>query len=409
MGPRTTWHQDDSAVVELRQYTHHPGTRDTLIALFESSFVPRMETLGMRVLAHFRDADDPNRFVWMRGYPRMAERKAMCEAFYGDPVWLSRRDAANATLVDTDDVLLMKPSNATSSFLLAPERGAVAPLGDGGMALLTTWLFTAPVDEDFVRFFETRAVPILERLGGPSIGRFRTDGAKNDFPRHPIREGENAFVWLSTFASAAELDGFVARLEADPAWTTTVMAAVTPRLASSPRRTRLVPTARSRVRHVPLPDVAPPGDARDFDFLAGAWSVRNERLTARGTDVHTWEEFASEATETPYLGGIANVEEMTFASKGTIGMAVRNFDRAARRWSITWISSTDGALCPPVHGGFDGDRGVFYGEDEDGGENVRVRFVWTRMGEDAARWEQAFSVGGAAWRTNWVMRFTRRS
>jgi hypothetical protein len=40
---------------------------------------------------------------------------------------------------------------------------------------------------------------------------------------------------------------------------------------------------------------------------------------------------------------------------------------------------------------------------------VKVRFVWTKRGRDAARWEQAFSIDGAAWETNWVMEFSRAS
>jgi hypothetical protein len=64
---------------------------------------------------------------------------------------------------------------------------------------------------------------------------------------------------------------------------------------------------------------------------------------------------------------------------------------------------------PPVVGGFAGDRGEFYGEDEDEGRPVRVRFVWTRLSPDAARWEQAFSFGGGPWETNWVMEFTRET
>jgi hypothetical protein len=38
---------------------------------------------------------------------------------------------------------------------------------------------------------------------------------------------------------------------------------------------------------------------------------------------------------------------------------------------------------------------------------VRVRFTWTRVDADHARWEQAFSVDGDAWETNWTMDFHR--
>jgi hypothetical protein len=59
-----------------------------------------------------------------------------------------------------------------------------------------------------------------------------------------------------------------------------------------------------------------------------------------------------------------------------------------------------------VVGGFDGERGEFVGEDLDEGRRVDVRFIWTR-GTERARWEQAFSLDGRAWETNWVMEFKR--
>src|SRR5688572_28529381 len=87
-----------SASVELRQYTHVPGRRDDLIALFERECIAEQERLGMVIIDQFRDLDDPDRFVWLRGFPDMATRKRSNEAFYGGEVWAKHRDAANATL-----------------------------------------------------------------------------------------------------------------------------------------------------------------------------------------------------------------------------------------------------------------------------------------------------------------------
>ena len=56
---------------------------------------------------------------------------------------------------------------------------------------------------------------------------------------------------------------------------------------------------------------------------------------------------------------------------------------------------------------FAGDRGEFRGRDSDDGREVEVRFVWNRLGADAARWEQAFSLDGREWETNWTMDFKR--
>ena len=55
------------SIVELRQYTLHPGQRDVLIDLFDREFVESQEALGMKIVGQFRDLDNPNRFVWLRG------------------------------------------------------------------------------------------------------------------------------------------------------------------------------------------------------------------------------------------------------------------------------------------------------------------------------------------------------
>src|SRR6266478_8831760 len=56
------------SIVELRQYTLHPGQRDVLIDLFDREFVESQEALGMKIIGQFRNLDNPNRFVWLRGF-----------------------------------------------------------------------------------------------------------------------------------------------------------------------------------------------------------------------------------------------------------------------------------------------------------------------------------------------------
>lgn len=151
------------------------------------------------------------------------------------------------------------------------------------------------------------------------------------------------------------------------------------------------------------------GDLHDFDMFAGDWTLANRRLKARGVGSKDWEEFPATSRTTIHLGSVANVDEIVFPTKGWSGLTVRTFDREKRQWSIYWVNSRDGVMFPPVVGGFTGDRGEFYGDDEDDGRKVKVRFVWTRRGPDAARWEQSFSYDdGRTWETNWVNDLTRR-
>jgi hypothetical protein len=94
-------------------------------------------------------------------------------------------------------------------------------------------------------------------------------------------------------------------------------------------------------------------------------------------------------------------------------MSLRTWDPERRLWSIYWLDSRRPAhLAPPVKGGFEETRagrlGTFHGDDEFEGRAIRVRFLWSRITENAARWEQAFSLDeGNSWETNWIMDFTR--
>src|SRR5579859_5286792 len=101
---------EDCQVVELRQYTLHPDQREVLIELFDREFLESQEAVGMRVIGQFRDLDDPNRFVWLRGFADMESRRKGLEAFYFGAVWGKHRDTANATMVDSDNVLLLSPA-----------------------------------------------------------------------------------------------------------------------------------------------------------------------------------------------------------------------------------------------------------------------------------------------------------
>ena len=95
-------------VVELRQYTLHSGKRDVLIDLFDREFVETQEAVGVKAIGQFRDLDHPDRFVWLRGFPDMTSRAKALTDFYGGPVWKAHREAANATMIDSDNVLLLR-------------------------------------------------------------------------------------------------------------------------------------------------------------------------------------------------------------------------------------------------------------------------------------------------------------
>jgi len=152
----------------------------------------------------------------------------------------------------------------------------------------------------------------------------------------------------------------------------------------------------------------------DFDFFFGRWHVANHRLARRLEGCTVWEEFAAEVEAAPILGGLGNLDTFTcprFADgRPLAGATLRLFDPGSRRWSLYWADDRSHVLQPPVHGRFEAGRGEFHGDDSFAGRPIRVRFVWSVLGADAARWEQAFSSdGGVSWEDNWRMEMSRVS
>ncbi|WP_327071321.1 NIPSNAP family protein [Kitasatospora sp. NBC_01302] len=187
------------SIVELRQYTLRPGARDTLIDLFEREFVTGQQAVGITVGGRFRDLDDPDRFVWLRGFPDMATRERALHAFYYGPVWQEHRQAANATMLDSDDVLLLRGPGFT-----APDSSGPV------VATICHPLDTAA----FADHFERQLRPELAALT-PPLAVHRTEHAENTFPALPVRAGEDVLVWF-TAGDTAPLPDLSAHLRSAP-------------------------------------------------------------------------------------------------------------------------------------------------------------------------------------------------
>ena len=237
-------------VVELRQYTLHSGKRDVLIDLFDREFVETQEEVGIKIIGQLRDFDHQDRFVWLRGFPDMTSRAKALNDFYSGPVWKAHREAANATMIDSDNVLLLCPAFPTSGFSL--ENLKRAPVGSKevprSLVVATIYYFAAPVAPDFINFFEHTLRPVIEGLDATISASFVTENSENTFPALPVRAGEKVFVWFSTFPDLAAYENYLAALSRSERWHSEVSTQLTRFLGRAPEVLKLSPTARSQLR-----------------------------------------------------------------------------------------------------------------------------------------------------------------
>ena len=200
----------------------------------------------MIVIAQFWDLNNQDRFVWLRGFSDMASRAGQLQAFYGGPVWKAHRDAANATMIDSDNVLLLKPASTASGFELRQRKRP--PLGStakrGGLWVATIYHVANTSKVDFAAFFEREVQPHLAQTGVSVLASLVTENHPNTFPALPLREDANVFVWFSRFADRGAYEQSAAAI-AESMREKEIAPKLSELIAEQPEVLLLAPTPRS--------------------------------------------------------------------------------------------------------------------------------------------------------------------
>jgi hypothetical protein len=231
----------DQRVFELRNYLLHPGRRDDLIDLFEREFVESQEALGACIVGTFRNLDDPDRLVWIRSFADFAARYAALDAFYSGPVWQAHRTAANATMIDADNVLLLRPLAGALHCDGATRPPTSASAIPRSVITATTYFLAPGGEENFALFFTDVIAPRVRSAGGDVLATFVSEHRANNYPRLPVREGVNVFVAIARFASVtAQTESARALATQGPD--------IERRIVQPTETLRLQPTARSLLR-----------------------------------------------------------------------------------------------------------------------------------------------------------------
>jgi hypothetical protein len=233
--------------VELRQYTLRPNMRETLIDLFETLFVAPQEEHGIGVIGQFRNLDDDDKFVWLRDFSDMESRREALTAFYTGPPWMRHRDAANGTMLDSDDVLLLRPVRPAQTGTDEPGRDVEPPSGGGsGHLTASIFEFDQPVTAQVEAYVGERLDPLLTRLGATPVALLCTKDAPNTFPALPVRP-DHVVVRLARFTSRHQVDQHQDRLADSREWRKALDDLVQLGLKENPGVLRLQATAKSRL------------------------------------------------------------------------------------------------------------------------------------------------------------------
>ena len=145
---------------------------------------------------------------------------AALRAFYSGPVWSRHGAAANAAMVNSDNVLLLKPASAVEPFQHNIHRSQEnARLQAGGLVVANTCSLAPRTEEEFAVFFSEQALPVIQDAGARIDALLVTDRSFNSFPRLPVREGETVFVWLECHADEKAYANYQGRLNEKRNWT----------------------------------------------------------------------------------------------------------------------------------------------------------------------------------------------
>jgi hypothetical protein len=142
-------------------------------------------------------------------------------------------------MIDSDDVLLLRPARPDSAFRLPARRDNGSASG-GYVAVVILHLEPGADDSDIVSFFECAIAPGIAAAGGSVLAYFVTEPSRNTFPALPVREGVNVFVFFVGCGDRLTLERVAA-----PCCRLSQTTAEAPGLACSAETLRLEPTARS--------------------------------------------------------------------------------------------------------------------------------------------------------------------
>lgn len=240
-------HLSNFQVLEFRRYTIKEGEREHFAQYFDAYFPEALQQLGTIVAGDFFERKNSSGFTWIRGFHTLEDRAVVNAQFYAGSVWKEHKKTMNDLIVDSDNVMLLRP--------LSPERGipilpSIDPIveANGVQGIVVAQIFA--VKADSVEAFAKAAEPTFasyRATGLREAGVLVTLDVPNNYPQLPIRTDGPFLVWLGVLKDKQMLEN-----EFNPLAERSLQSlSATGLIRGAPESVVLDPTRRSRLRWLP--------------------------------------------------------------------------------------------------------------------------------------------------------------
>jgi hypothetical protein len=237
-------HLTDFQVFEFRRYIIKEGEREHFAEYFESYFPEAFQQMGAIAFGQFFERKNPVGFTWLRGFKNTDARAIINAGFYYGPLWREHSSTMNNLMVDSDNVLLLRPLNPEHGIPVLP---AVDPVREtkGAQGIVIAQIFA--VKPNGVDAFAQQAEATFagyRSAGVREAGVLVTLDAPNNFPQLPVRTDGPYLVWLGIVKDNKALETRLTPV----AERSLQSLSATDLLRSAPELVILDPTRRSRLR-----------------------------------------------------------------------------------------------------------------------------------------------------------------
>ena len=239
-------HLTDFQVIEFRRYTIREGERAHFAQYFETYFPEAFEQLGALAVGHFFERKNPSGFTWMRAFHNMDDRAKINALFYYGPLWREHAKTLNGLMLDSDNVLLLRPLSLQRAVSVLPAVDPVRePNGAQGVVVAEIFAVKPNAVDEFSRAAEATFAS-YRNAGVREAGVLVTLDAQNNFPQLPVRTDGPYLVWLGVASDDKKLDTAFSPLAEQSAKTLFA----TGLLRTAPEIVILDPATRSRLRWI---------------------------------------------------------------------------------------------------------------------------------------------------------------